>query len=412
MLFWIIALALALLIAALFALALLRHDAEAEHPAAYDLRIYRDQLKEVDRDLARGVINEGDAERIRTEVGRRVLAADAQLQKAAITGDQPKRLTRGLAAVISAALLGGGLALYNQIGAPGAPDQPRSARLVAAQEAYASRPSHAEVMADLPAAVRPEPDADYKALIKRLREAVAENPDDLQGQQLLASNEARLGRFAEARTAQEAIIRLKGDEATAADHVTLAQMYITEAQGYVSPEAEAVLRRALRLTGDQPVARYFLGQMWLQNSRPDRTFALWSRLLTDGPDDAPWNLAIRETIEDVAWLAGVDYTPPAPRSASAPALAGPTAEDVENAGEMSAEDRQEMIRGMVSRLSDRLAREGGTPEEWARLIGAYGVLGEGARASAIWGEAQVRFAERPEALEIVRQGARQAGVAP
>ena len=43
------------------ALALLTRRAEAEHPAAYDLRIYRDQLKEVERDLARGVINEADA---------------------------------------------------------------------------------------------------------------------------------------------------------------------------------------------------------------------------------------------------------------------------------------------------------------------------------------------------------------
>ena len=61
MLFWIISAALALLIAALFALALLTRRAEAEHHAAYDLRIYRDQLKEVERDLARGVINEADA---------------------------------------------------------------------------------------------------------------------------------------------------------------------------------------------------------------------------------------------------------------------------------------------------------------------------------------------------------------
>jgi cytochrome c-type biogenesis protein CcmI len=101
MLFWIISAALALLIAALFALALLTRRAEAEHPAAYDLRIYRDQLKEVERDLARGVINEADAERIRTEVGRRVLAADAQLAIADVSSQQPRALTIVIAATIA-----------------------------------------------------------------------------------------------------------------------------------------------------------------------------------------------------------------------------------------------------------------------------------------------------------------------
>ena len=60
MLFWIISAALALLLAALFALALLRSRTDEVHPATYDLRIYRDQLKEVERDLARGVIDEAE----------------------------------------------------------------------------------------------------------------------------------------------------------------------------------------------------------------------------------------------------------------------------------------------------------------------------------------------------------------
>ena len=38
---------------------------------------------------------------------------------------------------------------------------------------------------------------------------------------------------------------------------------------------------------------------------------------------------------------------------------------------------------MVNQLSERLASEGGSPEEWARLIAALGVLGEGQRAIEI-----------------------------
>ena len=409
MLFWIISAALALLIAALFALALLTRRAEAEHPAAYDLRIYRDQLKEVERDLARGVINEADAERIRTEVGRRVLAADAQLAIADVSSQQPRALTIVIAATIALILTGGGIAIYTQLGTPGLGDLPHKARLQASQDLYSSRSSHEAFLARLPVRNAPQQEAGYLELVERLREAVASRPDELQGQQFLAQSEARLGNYAAARAAQSAVIRLKGEAVGASDFVTMAQMYITEADGYVSPEAEAALRRALRADRTDPVARYFLGQMWLQNDRPDRAFGLWSQLLNEGPEEAPWIAPIRQSIDDIAWLAGVDYTQPAP-SEMATDMPGPTVQDIENAGEMTPEERQEMVQSMVQRLNDRLATEGGTPEEWARLISAYGSLGDEGRARAIWLEAQQRFADTPDALETVRRGAARAGV--
>ena len=409
MLFWIISAALALLIAALFALALLTRRAEAEHPAAYDLRIYRDQLKEVERDLARGVINEADAERIRTEVGRRVLAADAQLAIADVSSQQPRALTIVIAATIALILTGGGVAIYTQLGTPGLGDLPHKARLQASQDLYSSRSSHEAFLARLPVRNAPQQEAGYLELVERLREAVASRPDELQGQQFLAQSEARLGNYAAARAAQSAVIRLKGEAVGASDFVTMAQMYITEADGYVSPEAEAALRRALRSDRTDPVARYFLGQMWLQNDRPDRAFGLWSQLLNEGPEEAPWIAPIRQSIDDIAWLAGVDYTQPAP-SEMATDMPGPSVQDIENAGEMTPEERQKMVQSMVQRLNDRLATEGGTPEEWARLISAYGSLGDEGRARAIWLEAQQRFADTPDALETVRRGAARAGV--
>ena len=40
------------------------------------LKVYRDQLAEVERDVTRGVLSASDAARVRTEVSRRILAAD------------------------------------------------------------------------------------------------------------------------------------------------------------------------------------------------------------------------------------------------------------------------------------------------------------------------------------------------
>jgi cytochrome c-type biogenesis protein CcmH len=76
MLFWILALAAALGIALLLALTLLRGRTD---PGAA-LVVYRDQLDEVERDRARGVLTEDEAGRLRAEVARRLLAADRSAQ--------------------------------------------------------------------------------------------------------------------------------------------------------------------------------------------------------------------------------------------------------------------------------------------------------------------------------------------
>jgi len=78
---------------------------------------------------------------------------------------------------------------------------------------------------------------------------------------------------------------------------------------------------------------------------------------------------------------------------------------------MSEADRAEMIRGMVARLSDRLATEGGTVQEWSRLIGALGVLGDLDQARVIYDEARQTFAGDAAALDMINDAARQAGVA-
>ena len=56
MIFWITTSAIALVIAATLALVLLRSRPAAEPAAAYDLRVYRTQLKDLEADLERGVI--------------------------------------------------------------------------------------------------------------------------------------------------------------------------------------------------------------------------------------------------------------------------------------------------------------------------------------------------------------------
>ena len=412
MVFWIVAGTLGAMVTGLMALALLRRD-EAESSASsadqVDIQIYRDQLAAVDRDLARGVVTQEDSERLRTEIKRRILDADRAASGLTPTGSAPR--TASLAALAASAfvIIGGSLWLYDAIGAPNYPDLPLAGRLEAAAEARASRPSQAEVAATLPAAPDPDVSAEYLDLVNRLRSAVAERPDDLQGQELLARTEGQLGNFTAAAEAQARILEIKGEDATAADYANYGDILVLAAGGYVSPEAESAFEAALARDGSNGTARYYVGLMHLQTGRPDLAFRVWQAQLQAGPPDAPWIAPIRAQIEGAARRAGVDYQLP---EATAPALAGPgpSAADMEAAEAMSPTERLEMIQGMVSGLSERLATEGGPPEDWARLIRAYGVLGRRDAAAAIWSEAQVVFEDEAVRLPILR-AARDAGVA-
>lgn len=400
--FWITAIGLTLIIGVFLVLALVRGRTGAVSPAAFDLQVYRDQLAEVDRDLARGVISAEDADRVRTEVSRRILAADAQVQAEEGSGQRRDPRPQWVAAILVALLIGGSAALYRAVGNPGYPDFALQDRFDSARQALEDRPSQAAFEAQLPPVQTPEADPDFVQLVKELRATVADRPDDLRGHELLARNEATLQNYKAAYQAQARVILLKQDQATSFDYTQLADLMIRAAQGYVSPEADAALRDALARDPNNGFARYYTGLMLSQNGRPDMTFRIWRDLLEAGPEAAPWIPPIRARINDLAWFAGIDYTAPAPR--------GPSAEDIEAAEDLSAEDRTAMINAMVAGLADRLANEGGTPQEWAQLISAYGVLGDLDKAQVIWDEAKTTFAETPEALAAVAEAARGAGL--
>ena len=407
--FWIAAGAMGAM-AALLLVQALRQAGSPLHQSravgAEDLALYRDQLAEVDRDLARGVIPADEAARLRIEVQRRILDAD-RMAKAT----QPVlRANPVLVAVgILAALSGAGV-LYAVLGAPGYPDLPLSVRLAAADQTYRSRAHQDALEAALPAATPPDKfSQDDLALMAKLRAAVAARPDDLPGHILLTDREAKLGNPSAARKAEAVVIQLKGSAATAEDYGTLAELMIAAAGNIVSPEAEQALVEVARRNPQDGPARFYLGLMAAQVGRPDRAFALWKPLLDQGPQDAPWIGPIRQMIQPVADAAGIAYAAPAP--------AGPSAADVANAAQMAPADRQKMIEAMVGGLEARLMAGGGPVEDWTKLIHALGVLAATdpnakPRARAAYAKAQAAYVGQPGALSALRAAALQAGVAP
>lgn len=402
-LFWVLAGAMALAVASLIALAVLRgaRAAASATEGAEDAAVYRDQLAEIARDLARGTIPADEAERLRVEVARRLLEAD----RAAGRGTAPAAAEPGLAGVALAAVVvaGGGIGGYLWLGAPGYPDLPLAGRIAESEALRAARPlqAAAEVGAVMPEA--PTPDAQFAALMDQLRARTVERPDEPEGQRLLAENEARLGNFAAAHAAQGRLIALKGAQATAADHAFHARLMIAATAGTVSAEAADALARALAADPRNVEALFLKGLSEAQIGRPDLAFRAWAGYLEVAPEGHPFVPEVRANIGMLATAAGVRYTPPPAR--------GPTEADVAAASAMSADERNAMVRSMVEGLAARLAAEGGPAEDWAQLIGALGVLGETERARAIWTEAQGRFAGREGDLAALRAAAAGAGLA-
>lgn len=399
MLFWIIAsLSAALVVASL--LYPLWRPAGVSPSEARDIGVYRDQLAEIDRDLARGLLDPAEAERTRTEVSRRLLLADKAGTAAA--GPAPQLANRVLTGTLLAGMLAGSLGLYNWLGAPGYPDISQASRIAAGDALRQTRMSQAEAEALVPATPAEIPAADLE-LIERLRATVQNHPEELQGWAFLADFEARIGNYPAAARAQEQVIAREAGAADVADYALLIDLQVAAAGGFVSPEVETSLRWVLATDPENTAARYYTGLLYAQTDRPDIAFRLWRDVLNSGADDSLHVQLTRMQIEDMAFRAGADYVLP-PKN-------GPSLADIEAAQDMDPADRQVMIQGMVDGLSDELATQGGPPDKWAQLIASLGVLGDTDQAQLIWSEAQDVFAGDPDALAVLLAAAQSAGVA-
>jgi cytochrome c-type biogenesis protein CcmH len=213
--FWLIAAFLTLAATLAVLLPLTRARAVDAAGGRYDLEVYRDQMREVEADAARGLIDPQSAEQARIEIGRRLLRAEQETQRRP-ANVQGARWT-ALIAVLSVPLIGWGL--YAVTGSPDLPSQPLAGR--AAEKAAV---------------------ASVGELIARAEEHLRQNPDDVRGWDVLAPIYMRLGRYEDAVTAYRNAIRLQGE--TAERNVGLAQALTAAAGGTVTGEAQAQFDRA------------------------------------------------------------------------------------------------------------------------------------------------------------------------
>jgi cytochrome c-type biogenesis protein CcmH len=413
MTFWLFTIGLSSVIAGFFIL-VLRSGRAQQDGSASEVSFYKAQLADVERDAARGIIDPQDAQQMHAEIARRILRLDGLHSDAADAAPLKQHMISGL--FLALALIGGSHLLYLHLGSASYPNLPQAERIERATQLLENRPSLAEYASSFaPQTQARQISEDYSSLVAELRSAIADNPSDLKGLRLLARVEAGLQNYSAASDIQSRVLSQLGAQATADDYLDYAELLILSVGGYVAPEAEIALRAALKQDPKNGGVLYYIGLMFNQNDRPDIAFKLWRDLLLKSPQNAPWIDPIRSQIQEVAFYAGVNnFTLPEqlPTTAVTPVAPALSDDTIESAAQLSPKERDNMVKGMVAKLSQRLQDKGGPAEDWARLISAYGILGDDTAVQNTYQLAVTEFATDPAALALLQNALKSAGDAP
>ncbi|WP_432417083.1 c-type cytochrome biogenesis protein CcmI [Rhizobium leguminosarum] len=356
MLFWILVAALTAALAVILLYPLLRGAKAADNIRAGEAAVYRDQLRELDRDLDGGLITPEEADYARAEIGRRLIAVSAEEPAETPKPARHHRFTEAFVLLVLPVL---GLCLYLTTGRPDLPSQPLEARLE-------------------------NPGNDVAVLITKAERHLAEKPDDGKGWDVLAPIYFRTMRVNDAQVAYRNAIRLLGPSPVRLDG--LAETLMAVSDGVVTEEARQVLEQSLTLEADNPRARFYIALSMEQAGRPDEARQAFEALAKQSPSDAPWLPLVNQHIAmNGGAPAGANQAAPGAGSAAPganPATPGnPTQQDVAAAENMSAVDRQQMIRGMVESLDAKLSEDPNNFEGWVRLVRSYAVLNDKDRAA-------------------------------
>ena len=329
--------------------------------------VYTDQLAEIDRDVAAGLIGKPEAEAARVEIGRRLLAAVDSGR--AVPAQSNLRLRRVSAILALVALPIAAVTFYLSFGSPQLGDFPLASRT---RVADANQP--------------------LDNLVAQVEAHLEKNPTDGRGWNVLAPVLARLGRYDEAIRAYRNSITYNGDSAERRSD--LGEALMGSAGGVVTSEAKAEFERAVAQKADEPKANYFLGLAAEQDGRQTDAAAIWRAMLEKVPAEAPWRPLVQAALVRVG-------------GPNMPALSNDT---MTAAKDMTESDRGTMIRGMVDRLATRLKENGDDVEGWLRLVRAYMVMGERDKAVSALTDARQAVTNDAERLRQLNEGLKNMGL--
>lgn len=394
---WMILTLMTVLAAVGLAIPLVRRRDALQAKRADAVTVLKDQLGEIETQAAAGALPQAEADALKSDLKRRVLAEGRQAEPASRPLSERTLLIVALGVVALVTLAGTGL--YLKIGRP---DVPGTSALKSASPAAMATDAAGH------------PQGEVGAMIAQLEAQMQQRPVNAEGWRMLGWSYLQTGRNAEAAIAYGKAAAL--DPRNAEYLSAQGEATVLAADGAVTPNAEAIFRRAVSADPADPRARYYLAVAKDQRGDQAGAMADWITLLKSAPPDAPWAAEVRTFVEKVAADRKIDLSgqlPPLQSAQVAPpgeAPRGPNAQQMAEAQAMSEGDRQQMIQGMVAGLAERLKQNPRDRAGWERLMRARIVLGQTQQAAADYRDAARAFAGSPDDQQALRSTAVQLGV--
>ena len=271
-----------------------RREQASPDAGTANLGVLRDQLAELDADVARGTLTPERHEQATLELERRVLDEVKPGPPAGIA--TPRAASAWTAAILGATIPLAAVALYLAVGTPGA---------LLAEAPRASGPQHEVTREQL------------EAMVAKLAAHVEKNPDDAKGWSLLARSYYVMARYPEAvRAYERAVALVPRDADLLADYADALGM--TQGQ-HLQGKPLALVQQALEIDPDHWKALALAGTAAFDRKDYGRAIAYWERLKRVVPGDSEIGRSIDASIAEARALAGA--TPAAAATPKAPAVA-------------------------------------------------------------------------------------------
>ena len=329
-----------------------------------DVAVYRDQLDEVERDLAAGLIGKTEAEAARIEISRRLLAAADDEVAPTLSNILAGLWRRRAVMFVSLILLPlGAGSLYVRLGSPSLAFE--SSRSVAT-------------------------DPHIETLVSKIEAHLRGNPNDGRGWEVLAPVYMQLGRYSESVNAWRNVLRLLGDGADR--EADLGEALMAEANGVITAEAKDAFARAVTLDSTTVSARFYLGVAAEQDGDREKAARIWRDLIADAPVGAHWVSDVRTALTRVESIAANEAAGPLPGPKPAEMVA---AAKVQPSGHDA-----ETVNAMIERLAARLNKSSDDPEGWIMLTRSYLTTGQTDKANAAIADARHALGSDQANLEV------------
>ncbi|RYE11170.1 MAG: c-type cytochrome biogenesis protein CcmI [Hyphomicrobiales bacterium] len=311
-------------------------DATNEH--------FRAQLKAIDTDAAMGRLGAAEATAAKGELAREIMRF-----KEAAGGAGSGRFTVWVPILLVAVL---SLGTYYFIGRPDLPASP------------------------LATAAAPQGEIDLDTAIAQIEQQLAVTPDDLRGWQVIAPAYMQLGRYADA---VRALRRVNELTAPTADSLTdLGEALMMQRDGNVEGEPMQLFRDAAALDARHIRSRFYIAGEDTRAGNFEAAIGEWNALIALAEGNEPWLVTARN---------GLAF-------AEQGLTAGTTGPE-----EITVPD-DAAIDAMVDGLAARLTAEGGTVDEWTRLVRSRMVQGRMEDAQAAYTAARQAYPDASVRTEL------------